>query len=104
MTDAEQTELGDVQRTLFFPLLARARETDRKHPLLRDPKAAEANQKAAYRRRTEPVTTVALTRAHHVREEAARLAAIIPLPLKRRPNQMNEYSAKILDRMAIRGW
>ena len=41
MTDAKQTELGDVQRTLFFPLLARARETARKHPLLRDPKAAE---------------------------------------------------------------
>jgi O-methyltransferase involved in polyketide biosynthesis len=41
VTDAEQTELGDVQRTLFFPLLARARETARKRPLLRDPKAAE---------------------------------------------------------------
>jgi O-methyltransferase involved in polyketide biosynthesis len=41
MTDAGQTELGDVQQTLFFPLLARARETERKHPLLRDPKAAE---------------------------------------------------------------
>ncbi len=41
MTGANQTELGDVQRTLFFPLLARARETDRKHPLLRDAKAVE---------------------------------------------------------------
>src|ERR1700739_524048 len=41
MTDAEQTELGDVQRTLFFPLLARARETGRKRPLLRDDKAVE---------------------------------------------------------------
>jgi O-methyltransferase involved in polyketide biosynthesis len=41
MTDAGQTELGDVQRTLFFPLLARARETARKRPLLRDAKAAE---------------------------------------------------------------
>ena len=41
MTDAEQAQLGDVQRTLFFPLLARARETARKHPLLRDPKAVE---------------------------------------------------------------
>jgi O-methyltransferase involved in polyketide biosynthesis len=41
VTDADQTELGDVQRTLFFPLLARARETERKHPLLRDPKAVE---------------------------------------------------------------
>jgi O-methyltransferase involved in polyketide biosynthesis len=41
MADAEQTELGDVQRTLFFPLLARARETGRRHPLLRDPRAVE---------------------------------------------------------------
>jgi O-methyltransferase involved in polyketide biosynthesis len=41
VTDADQTELGDVQRTLFFPLLARARETARRRPLLRDPKAVE---------------------------------------------------------------
>jgi O-methyltransferase involved in polyketide biosynthesis len=41
VTDAERTELGDVQRTLFFPLLARARESGRKRPLLRDPKAVE---------------------------------------------------------------
>jgi O-methyltransferase involved in polyketide biosynthesis len=41
MTGANQTELGDVQRTLFFPLLARARETARKRPLLSDPKAVE---------------------------------------------------------------
>lgn len=41
MTGASQTELGDVQRMLFFPLLARARDTARKHPLLRDPKAVE---------------------------------------------------------------
>src|SRR5215471_16623782 len=41
MADTVQTKLGDVQRTLFFPLLARARETERGHPLLRDPKAAE---------------------------------------------------------------
>ena len=39
---ARQTvELGDVQRTLFFPLVARARETRKKRPLLRDPKAVE---------------------------------------------------------------
>jgi O-methyltransferase involved in polyketide biosynthesis len=41
MTDREAVELGAVQRTLFFPLTARARETGRKRPLLRDPKAAE---------------------------------------------------------------
>ena len=41
MAHGEQTELGIVQQTLFFPLLARARETGRRRPLLRDPKAAE---------------------------------------------------------------
>jgi O-methyltransferase involved in polyketide biosynthesis len=39
--DGGQAELGIVQQTLFFPLLARARDTERKRPLLRDPKAAE---------------------------------------------------------------
>jgi monofunctional biosynthetic peptidoglycan transglycosylase len=38
------------------------------------------------------------------REPAARLAAIIPAPLKRKPERMNEYSAVILDRMAQTGW
>jgi monofunctional biosynthetic peptidoglycan transglycosylase len=38
------------------------------------------------------------------REQAARLAAIIPAPLKRKPAQMNEYSAEILDRMVKTGW
>lgn len=38
------------------------------------------------------------------REQAARLAAIIPAPLKRKPAQMNEYSAEILDRMEKTGW
>jgi monofunctional biosynthetic peptidoglycan transglycosylase len=38
------------------------------------------------------------------REQAARLAAIIPAPLKRRPAQMNEYSADILHRMEQTGW
>jgi len=41
MTDRETAELGAVQRTLFFPLTARAKETGRKRPLLRDPKAVE---------------------------------------------------------------
>jgi O-methyltransferase involved in polyketide biosynthesis len=41
MTDGTETDLGEVQRTLFFPLLARARETARKRPLLRDPRAVE---------------------------------------------------------------
>lgn len=38
------------------------------------------------------------------REQAARLAAIIPAPLKRKPGQMNGYSEEILDRMSKSGW
>ena len=38
------------------------------------------------------------------REQAARLAAIIPAPLKRKPDRMNEYSEEILNRMAQVGW
>jgi monofunctional glycosyltransferase len=38
------------------------------------------------------------------REQAARLAAIIPAPLKRKPAQMNEYSQEIMDRMSKTGW
>ncbi len=38
------------------------------------------------------------------REQAARLAAILPAPLTRRPQRMNSYSAIILRRMAQMGW
>ena len=38
------------------------------------------------------------------REKAARLAAILPAPLKRRPERMNSYSAVILRRMRQMGW
>ena len=38
------------------------------------------------------------------RERAARLAAILPAPLKWRPERMNHYSALILDRMRQMGW
>jgi monofunctional biosynthetic peptidoglycan transglycosylase len=38
------------------------------------------------------------------REQAARLAAILPAPLKRRPERMNSYSAIILRRMAQMRW
>jgi O-methyltransferase involved in polyketide biosynthesis len=41
MPDETQVELGQVQQTLFFPLLARARETQGRRPLLNDPKAVE---------------------------------------------------------------
>jgi monofunctional biosynthetic peptidoglycan transglycosylase len=37
-------------------------------------------------------------------EQAARLAAILPAPLKRRPERMNSYSAIILNRMHQMGW
>jgi O-methyltransferase involved in polyketide biosynthesis len=36
-----KAELGAVQETLFIPLAARARETRRRRPVLRDPKAAQ---------------------------------------------------------------
>jgi len=38
------------------------------------------------------------------RQQAARLAAILPAPLKRRPARMNHYSALILERMQQMGW
>ena len=38
------------------------------------------------------------------REQAARLAAILPAPLRRRPERMNSYSAIILGRMDQMGW
>jgi monofunctional biosynthetic peptidoglycan transglycosylase len=38
------------------------------------------------------------------REQAARLAAILPAPLKRRPARMDRYSAVILRRMRQVGW
>ena len=38
------------------------------------------------------------------REQAARLAAILPAPLKRRPERMNSYSVIIMKRMDQMGW
>ncbi|MGA8221262.1 MAG: monofunctional biosynthetic peptidoglycan transglycosylase [Candidatus Acidiferrales bacterium] len=38
------------------------------------------------------------------RQQSARLAAILPAPLKRRPERMNTYSAIILRRMDQLGW
>lgn len=37
-------------------------------------------------------------------QQAARLAAILPSPLKRKPERMNQYSGIILERMAQMGW
>jgi monofunctional biosynthetic peptidoglycan transglycosylase len=38
------------------------------------------------------------------RQQAARLAAILPAPLRRRPERMNNYSTLILERMSQMGW
>jgi monofunctional biosynthetic peptidoglycan transglycosylase len=38
------------------------------------------------------------------RDQGARLAAILPAPLRRKPARMNEYSARILERMRQMGW
>jgi monofunctional biosynthetic peptidoglycan transglycosylase len=38
------------------------------------------------------------------REQAARLAAILPSPRRRKPERMNQYSAIIQDRMRVLGW
>src|SRR5581483_2512716 len=38
------------------------------------------------------------------REQSARLASLIPSPLRRKPARMNWYSGEILRRMSQRGW
>lgn len=48
VTDRHQARLGAVQETLFIPLAARARETRRKRPVLRDPKAVEMVESIDY--------------------------------------------------------
>jgi hypothetical protein len=48
VTDRLQARLGAVQETLFIPLAARARETRRKRPVLRDPKAVEMVESIDY--------------------------------------------------------
>ena len=42
--------------------------------------------------------------ARVTRDQAARLAAVIPSPLRRKPARMNAYSAEILRRMEQTGW
>ena len=55
---------------------------------------AEAASRAYYR-----------TSARHIgSEDAAHLAAVLPAPLKRRPERMNHYPAIILGRMRQMGW
>jgi monofunctional biosynthetic peptidoglycan transglycosylase len=38
------------------------------------------------------------------RDQSARLAAILPAPLKRKPERMNHYTDLILERMRQMGW
>ena len=38
------------------------------------------------------------------RDQSARLAACLPSPMRRRPADMNKYSAEILERMRQAGW
>jgi len=38
------------------------------------------------------------------REESAELAAILPAPLKRKPEHMSHYTAIILEHMRQMGW
>ncbi|HVP49014.1 MAG TPA: monofunctional biosynthetic peptidoglycan transglycosylase [Bryobacteraceae bacterium] len=42
--------------------------------------------------------------ARITRDEGARLAAILPSPLRRKPARMNDYSVIILERMSRMGW
>jgi len=48
MADKQPVQLGDVQETLFITLAARAAESQRKHPVLRDPRAGELLQSIDY--------------------------------------------------------
>ncbi len=45
-----------------------------------------------------------MSAAHIDREQGARLAAIIPSPLRRKPARMDNYTAEILARMDRMGW
>jgi monofunctional glycosyltransferase len=38
------------------------------------------------------------------REQGARLAAVLPSPLRRKPARMNNYTVRILERMSQAGW
>ncbi len=51
-----------------------------------------------------PHPGVAVGVAEEAEGEAARLAAVLPSPRKRRPQRMDEYTARILERMGQMGW
>ena len=48
MAARQQAQLGAVQQTLFITLAARAAESQRKHPVLRDPRAVELLRSVDY--------------------------------------------------------
>jgi O-methyltransferase involved in polyketide biosynthesis len=48
MAARQQAQLGAVQETLFITLAARAAESQRKHPVLRDPRAVELLRSVDY--------------------------------------------------------
>jgi len=48
MAGRQPVQLGGVQETLFIPLAARARETQRRHPVVRDPRAVELVESIDY--------------------------------------------------------
>jgi len=71
----QPTRLGAVQETLFIPLAARARETHKTHPVLRDPKAAEMVESieydtAKYSRGTGGLVTILRTKTFDVWAQA----------------------------------
>ena len=45
-----------------------------------------------------------ISASHVNRDQATRLAAVLPAPLRRKPVRMNDYSAKISERMRQMGW
>ena len=47
---SHQAELGEVQQTLFIPLVGRAEETSKRRPILRDPKAVEIIESVGFDR------------------------------------------------------
>ena len=54
----------------------------------------EAASRAYYKKSARNVGT----------EEAAHLAAVLPAPLRRRPERMTHYPAIILNRLRMMGW
>jgi hypothetical protein len=48
MAARQQAQLGAVQETLFITLAARAAESQRRHPVLRDPRAVELLRSVDY--------------------------------------------------------